>query len=181
MNGLRLNNYMLDSRASTNVISLKVMKQLGLKKTRPYGNVCGIDSIRVKVLGVYEGVEVFLIDFPHINVLMDILAIDIPNAWGMFLSRTWSSTLGGFLSMNLTQAYIPMGDGTYEILHNREKKDTHVMNMRGPNYASEHYHDIPPHIFEYDPFELPFMQEDAVEMFLPWTNRKKVAKYHKEP
>ena len=44
-------------------------------------------------------------------------------------------------------AYIPIGDGTYEILHNREKKDTHVMNLRGPNYVSEHYHDIPPQIF----------------------------------
>jgi hypothetical protein len=53
MNGLRLNNCMLDSGASTNVISLKVMKKLGLKTTRPYGNVCGIDSKRVKVL---EGV-----------------------------------------------------------------------------------------------------------------------------
>jgi hypothetical protein len=31
--GLRLNNCMLDSGASTNVISLKVMKQLGLKTT----------------------------------------------------------------------------------------------------------------------------------------------------
>jgi hypothetical protein len=45
-----------------------------------YGNVCGIDSRRVEVLGVCEDVEVFLIDFPHINVLMDILVIDVPDA-----------------------------------------------------------------------------------------------------
>jgi hypothetical protein len=77
--------------------------------------------------------------------------------------------LGGFLSMNLTHAYIPMGDGTYEILHNREKKDTHVMDLRGPNYVSEHYYDMPPQVIEYDPSELPFMQEDSIEMFLPWT------------
>jgi hypothetical protein len=43
VNGLRLNNCMLDSGASTNVMSLKVMKQLGLRKNHPYGNVCGID------------------------------------------------------------------------------------------------------------------------------------------
>jgi hypothetical protein len=122
MNGLHLNNCMLDSGASANVISLKVMKQLGLKTTRPYGNVCGIDSRRVEVLGVCEDVEVFLIDFPHISVLMDILVIDVLDARGMLLSRTWFSTFGVFFSMNLTHAYIPMGDGTYEILHNREKK-----------------------------------------------------------
>jgi hypothetical protein len=33
MNGLCLNNYMLDLWASTNVMSLKVMEQLGLKMT----------------------------------------------------------------------------------------------------------------------------------------------------
>jgi hypothetical protein len=33
MNGLHLNNYMLDFGASTNVMSLKVMEQLGLKTT----------------------------------------------------------------------------------------------------------------------------------------------------
>jgi hypothetical protein len=73
-------------------------------------------------LGVGEDVEVFLMDFPHINVLMDILVIDVLDARGMLLSRTWFSTFGVFFSMNLTHAYIPMGDGTYEILHNREKK-----------------------------------------------------------
>jgi hypothetical protein len=182
MNGLCLNNCMLDSGASTNVISLKVMKQLDLKTTRPYENVCGIDSRRVKVLGVCEEIEVFLIYFPYIDILMDILVIDVPDACGILLSRTWSSSLGGFLSMNLTHAYIPMGDGTHVILDNIYKKDTHVMNLKGPNYVNEHYPDIPSHIFEYDPFELPFMQEDVVEMFLPWTDKKKAAQYHnKEP
>jgi hypothetical protein len=107
MNGLHLNNCMLDSGASTNVMSLKVMEQLGLKTTRPYGNVCGIDSRRVKVFGVCEDVEVFLIDFPHISLLMDILVIDVLDAWGMLLSRTWSSSLGGFLSMSLTMHTFP--------------------------------------------------------------------------
>jgi hypothetical protein len=60
INGFRLNNCMLDSGASTNVMSLKVMKQLGLKTTRPYGNVCGIDSRKVKVYGLIEDVEVYL-------------------------------------------------------------------------------------------------------------------------
>jgi hypothetical protein len=80
--------------------------------------------------------------------------------------------------MNLTYAYIPMGDGTYEILHNREKKDTHVMDLRGHNYVSEHYHDVPSQFIEYDPSKLSFMQEDSLEMFLPWKNKNKTAKYN---
>jgi hypothetical protein len=57
------------------------MKQLGLKTTRPYGNVYSIDSRKVKVLGVCEDIEIFLIDFPHINILMDIVVIDVPDAF----------------------------------------------------------------------------------------------------
>ena len=39
-----LHNCMLDSGAAMNVIPLYVMKEMGLEVTRPYGNVCGIDS-----------------------------------------------------------------------------------------------------------------------------------------
>jgi hypothetical protein len=97
MNDLHLNNCMLDSWDSTNVMSLKVMEQLGLKMNRPYINVCVIDSNRVKVYGLCENVEVFLIDFPHISLLMNIVVIDVPDAWGMLLSRSCSASIGGFL------------------------------------------------------------------------------------
>jgi hypothetical protein len=53
-----------------------------LKTTRTYGNVCGIYSWRVEVFGVCEEVEVFLIDFLHINILMDIFMIDVPDSGG---------------------------------------------------------------------------------------------------
>jgi hypothetical protein len=98
MNGLRLNNCMLDSGASTNVMSLKVMEQLGLKTTQPYGNVCGIDSRRVKVFGVCEDVEVFLIDFPHINLLMDIVVIDVQMLGGFSYQGPGLPPLGVFLA-----------------------------------------------------------------------------------
>jgi len=62
----------------------------------------------------------------------------------MFLSSTWSYALGGFLSMSLTHAYIPMGYVTYEILHSQEKNDKHVMDPSGPSYVSEHNYDVTP-------------------------------------
>jgi hypothetical protein len=102
------------------------MKQLGLKTTRPYGNVCGIDSKKVKFLRVCEDIEVFLIDFAHIIILMDIVVINVLDAWGMLLSRSWSTALGVFLSMDLTHAHIPIENDTFQILYNREKDDRHV-------------------------------------------------------
>jgi hypothetical protein len=158
---------MLDSRASTNVMSLKVMEQLGLKTTRPYGNVCDIDSKRVKVYGLCENVEVFLIDFSHIILLMNIVVIDVSDAWGMLLSRIWFVSLGVFLSMDLTHAHIPMGDGTFEVLYSRERANKHVIDPNGPDYTSKDEFDEVPDTIEYNPRDLPFMQEDCIDMLLP--------------
>jgi len=51
---LILQNCMLDSGSSTNVMSLKFMNKLGLNMTRPYGNFRGISSKKVKVYGLVE-------------------------------------------------------------------------------------------------------------------------------
>jgi hypothetical protein len=83
-------------------------------------------------------------DFPYINLIMDIVVIDVPDAWGMLLSRRWYFSLGGFLRMIFTLAYIPMDDGTYEIIHSREKNDKHVMDPNDPDYVSEFDYDVPP-------------------------------------
>jgi hypothetical protein len=66
INSFFLNNCMLDSRPSENVMSLKVMKQLGLWTTHPYGKFCGIDSKKVKVYSLIEHVEVYMQSFPHV-------------------------------------------------------------------------------------------------------------------
>jgi len=51
LEGLLLHNGMLDSGAATNVMPLTSVSALGLEITRPYGNVCGIDSKEIKVHG----------------------------------------------------------------------------------------------------------------------------------
>jgi hypothetical protein len=86
--------------------------------------------------------------------------------------------------MDITHAHIPMGDGTFQILYNREKVDRHVMDPDGPNYASEFNYDVLPQTIEYDPSELTFMQEDSIDTLPPWTDqyKEKISKYHgKEP
>jgi hypothetical protein len=59
--------------------------------------------------------------------------------------------------MDLIHAHIPMGDGTFQILYNREKDDRHVMDPDGPDYAIICNYDVLPQAIEYDPYELPFM------------------------
>ena len=64
---------MLDSGSSANIMTRKFMEQLNLKITRPYHNICAMESREVKVVGIVLG-------FP---VQMDILVIDVPDKWGM--------------------------------------------------------------------------------------------------
>jgi hypothetical protein len=54
VNNLVLHNCIMDLGASTNVMSLNVMNWLGLKTTRPYRNVCAMDSREAKVCGLIK-------------------------------------------------------------------------------------------------------------------------------
>jgi hypothetical protein len=55
-----LNNFMLDSGAGAKMMSLKVMRQLGLETMRPYRNACGIESRPISTHDVIENVKVKL-------------------------------------------------------------------------------------------------------------------------
>jgi hypothetical protein len=88
MNDFILHNCMLDSIASSNVMTKKVMEQLNLRISRPYHNICAMDSKTIKVHGLIKGLQVHLVAFLDIMIEMDILVIDVLDAWGMLLYMT---------------------------------------------------------------------------------------------
>jgi hypothetical protein len=102
INNKCLNKCMLDSGVGANMMSLKIMQQLGLKVTRPYGNVCGFESRAIPTHGVIENVEVCLGRYLKRVIHMDIVVVDVPDVWVMLLSRKFVAMLGGTLEMDLT-------------------------------------------------------------------------------
>jgi hypothetical protein len=94
MNDYILHNCMLDSGASSNVMNRKVMEQLNLRISRPYHNICAMDSKTIEVHGLIKGLQVHLVSIPDIQIEMDIVVIDVPDAWGMLLSRKTTAYLG---------------------------------------------------------------------------------------
>jgi hypothetical protein len=102
MNDKNINNCMLETGVGANMMSLKVMQQLGLKVTRPYRNVCGFESKAIPTHGVVENVEVRLKEYPKKTVHIDIVVVDVPDVWGMLFSRKFGAMLGGSLEMDLT-------------------------------------------------------------------------------
>jgi hypothetical protein len=132
MNDFILHNCMLDSGASSNVMTKKVMEQLNLRISRPYHNICAMDSKTIKVHGLIKGLQVHLVAFPDIMIEMDIVVIDVPDAWGMLLSRKTAADLGGNLQMDLTYATIPTPNGSMFRLNRELERKYHVEDPRNP-------------------------------------------------
>ena len=101
MNDYILHNCILDSGASSNVMTKKVMEQLNSRISRPYHNICAMDSKMIKAHGLIKILQVHLVAFPDIVIEMDIVVIDVLDAWGMFLSRKTAADLGGYIQMDL--------------------------------------------------------------------------------
>ena len=53
-NKFHLQNCMLDSGATSNVMPKKVMEQLNLRISRPYHNMCAMDSKKMEVCGLIK-------------------------------------------------------------------------------------------------------------------------------
>jgi hypothetical protein len=63
---------------------------------------------------------------------MDIVVIDVPDAWGMLLSRKTTADLGGNLQMDLTYATIPTPNGSMFRLNRELERKYHVEDPRKP-------------------------------------------------
>jgi hypothetical protein len=171
MNNKCLNNCMLDSGAGANMMSLKVMEQLGLKVTRPYRNVCGFESRAIPTHGVIENVEVCLGRYPERVIHMDIVVVDVPDVWGMLLSRKFVAMLGGTLEMDLTYINVPMNDGTISRLPNVPMTKIHVQEISDHIKTDEAHEPIIESLPEFSPDDMPFATEEDFDQ-IQWPKKE---------
>jgi hypothetical protein len=171
MNNKSLNNCMLDSGVGANMMSLKVMQQLGLKVTRPYRNVCGFESRAIPTHGVIENVEVCLKEYPERVIHIDIVVVDVPDVWGMLLSRKFASMLGGTLEMDLTYVNIPLNNGTIGRLPNVPMTRTHVQETSDPIKDDKAHEQIMESLPEFSPDDMPFATEEDFDQ-IQWPKRE---------
>jgi hypothetical protein len=128
-----LHNYMLDSRASHNVMPKTIMDRLGLKITRPYGDLYSFDSRRVKCMVMIKYLVVTLAQVPIKSVLMDVVIVDIPPKYGLLLSRSWGAKLGGSLQLDMNYATIPVFGGQLTRLYREMRLAYTVSDPQNPN------------------------------------------------
>ena len=92
-------------------------------------------------MGIILNFPVKLAAYPDIGVTMDIVVIDVPDIWGVLLSRKWVASLGESIQMDWTYAMIPASEDAHVKLYREKERKYHVEDSDEPNneYICETY------------------------------------------
>jgi hypothetical protein len=142
---------------------------MGLKVTRPYRNVCVFESKAIPTHGVIENIEVQLKEFPKKTPWIDIIVVDVPDVWGILLSRKFGAMIGGSLEMDLTFLRLPLKDGTTGRLLNVPLTGTHVHDVAPAE--NEPQKDVIQTLQEYSPEDMPFTTEEDFDQ-IEWPKKE---------
>jgi hypothetical protein len=77
---------MVDSRASSNVMPLKVCEYINVRPEQYDIQIIQLDTTRVKVIEELKNVLIKMFVDPKVNQTIDIIVVDIPDNYGMLLS-----------------------------------------------------------------------------------------------
>jgi hypothetical protein len=93
-----LHNCLVESRASSNVIPLSICNKLNAIPLKSDKHVIQLDRTQVKVMGELKDAMIMMATHPKFVQVIDIIVVDIPEAYGFLLSRDWFEKLNGYFS-----------------------------------------------------------------------------------
>jgi hypothetical protein len=70
-----------------------------------------MDSRNIMVCGIIENLEASLEQYPDVSFLMDVIVIDVPDAWGLLLSKEWINEMEGVFIKIFSYVIIPNVNG----------------------------------------------------------------------
>jgi hypothetical protein len=103
------------------------------KITRPYQDLYSFESRNVKCLGMIKDLVVNLSQVPVKSILMYVVVINVPAKYGMLLSRSWGSKLGGSIQLDMTYDTIPFFGGQFTRLYGETRLAYIVSDPQIPN------------------------------------------------
>jgi hypothetical protein len=125
---------MVDSGASSNVMPWSVCQKINAEVEPSSLKIIQLDRTDVKVMGELKNVLIRLSSNPKVHQFIDIIVVDIPEVYGMFLSRDWSEQLHGYFTTDWSHLWLPENGKPNKIRVNRERylKFT-VIDLNDPN------------------------------------------------
>ena len=93
-----IHNFLVNSGASSNVMPLSICKKLSAAPVKSDKHVIQLNRTRVKVIGEMKDVMIIISTHPKFVQVIDIIVVDILEAYGILLSRDWSEKLNRYFS-----------------------------------------------------------------------------------
>src|SRR5713101_4756508 len=120
-----VHNCLVDSGASINVMPISVCKKINGQFKPTTWRVVQLDRTDVKVIGEMEDVLIRLASNDKVCQVINIVVADIPDAYGLVLSRDWSAKLNGYFSSNWSHLWLPYKGSPNQIKVLREPHMKH--------------------------------------------------------
>jgi hypothetical protein len=89
--------------------------------------VIQLDTTQVKVMGELRDVMIRIATHPKFVQVIDIIVVDIPEAYGLLLSRDWSEKLNGYFSTDWAHLWLPLKGYKNMIRIDRERYLKHMV------------------------------------------------------
>ena len=102
-----MHNCLVYSGASSNAMPLSICKNIDGQPTPSPSQIIQLDRSVVKFIGEMKDVFIRLSADPRVCQFIDIMVVDIPEAYGLILSRDWSTELNGYFATDWSHMWLP--------------------------------------------------------------------------
>ena len=102
-----MHNFLLNSGASSNVMPYSVCKKLNTEPLMSKTKIIQLYRSHVKVFGEIKDVVIHLVSNSKVHQTIDIIVVDIPEAYGVILSRYWSTKINGYFATYWSHLWLP--------------------------------------------------------------------------
>ena len=96
---LNVYNCLVDSGASSNAMPLSVCEKINGQPTPSASQIIQLDRTAVKEAGESKNVLIRLAADERVCQYIDIMVVDIHEAYGLILSRDWYENLNGYFAL----------------------------------------------------------------------------------
>ena len=104
---MNIHNCLVDLGASSTVMPYVVAKRLHAIPEKTGTQIMQLDRTNVKVIWELKYVLIRMAARPQYTQVIDIVVVDIPEAYGMLLSRYCSAKLNGYFSTDWSHLLLP--------------------------------------------------------------------------
>ena len=111
----------MDSRASSNILPKSICAKLNIQPQKSAVCIVQLDRSQVEVIGELNQVTIRFSSNPKVCQVIDILVADIPEFYGLILSRDWSEKLPGYFATDWSHMWLPYNGKPNQIKVEREK------------------------------------------------------------